>query len=169
MRNSLFFQTDSAQDLLGDFEISWEVNAGIKTDDKPVIPPPGKGEQVTTPQKESSIKITAPAEVMATDIFQASAQLPPDIAGRASEYRWSGPALLNPDKKGSWSTKTPQATLQFQPMTGRKGDNTFDPNQTISLYVTDAAGLSVASGEVPIKLKPVGFSASASWEVTPVT
>ncbi|HWR58110.1 MAG TPA: hypothetical protein VN328_04405, partial [Thermodesulfovibrionales bacterium] len=137
---------------------------GTRPEDKK---PEGKGEQVTSPKKEGAIKIAAPAEVMATDIFQASAQIPSDMAGRASEYRWSGPALLNPDKKGSWSTKAPQATLQFLPMTGRSGD-TFDPNQRISLYVTDAAGLSVASGEVAIKLKPVGFSASASWEVTPV-
>jgi hypothetical protein len=116
----------------------------------------------------AAIKITVPAEVMETDIFKASAQVSPDIAGRASKYIWGGGAeLINPDEKGTHSTKTPQATLQFQPMTGKRGE-LFDPNQKIYLDVYDGAGKLMGKGEIPIKLKPVGFSASAAWEVTPV-
>ena len=124
-------------------------------------------EQACTPPT-AAIKITVPAEVLETDIFKASAQVSPDIAGRASKYIWGGGAeLINPDEKGTRSTKTPQATLQFQPMTGKRGE-LFDPNQKIYLDVYDGAGKLMGKGEIPIKLKPVGFSASAAWEVTPV-
>lgn len=118
-------------------------------------------------RRPAFIRIDCPDRVMATDIFTATAVLPPKAAAAANTYQWSGPRLITPqdEEKRVFDNKgdSPTAQLQYRRLDA-VGMHSFHTVFVIGVSVRDANGREVARGSRRIQVDPASFGVSSSWE-----
>jgi tetratricopeptide (TPR) repeat protein len=107
---------------------------------------------------DRTVTITAPKQVMATDIFEMSVVLSKDLAAKAKYYYWSGATIL--EGQGTTTVKA-----QFVPSTFRRKIEASE--NYVFVYAKESEkGATVVEGSSKIIVQSATFGASGagSWE-----
>ncbi|MBI2839306.1 MAG: hypothetical protein HYX75_13400 [Acidobacteria bacterium] len=131
-----------------------------------------EGDQQTAPPPvagKPTLKVQG--EVVVTEIFPVSVDLPPTVAAQARYFSWGGAEVIQDKaeepRNGAGQTPTTSAKMQFLPRAE------FFPNgkptalmKSVSVTVRDAQRNEIAWVSADILVKPAGFSGTATdiWE-----
>jgi len=115
---------------------------------------------------DSGLKITAPSEIMLSDIFDVAVDVAPEIMKRAKIFLWRGGVLIGENEWGK--TSDSKTKMQFTSFAEFHAADQKDRSsiREISVSVDDEKGNQLGYGEKNIIVKPASFSGSASdiWE-----
>lgn len=128
-------------------------------------------QQTTLPTAAGKPTLKAPGEIVVTEIFPVSVDLPPAVAAQAKSFSWGGAEVIQDKaeetRNGAGQTTTASAKMQFLPRAE------FFPNgkatavtKSVSVTVRDAQWKEIAWVSADILVKPAGFGGTATdiWE-----